>query len=362
MSNGQQFLDRLADEYMPETNTEDSQVFDLARFSLRGESEGMKAKMLEDKFILGRMAILGQSTVFYAKPNAGKTLLTIWLVTRAIQSNEMKGDDVFYVNADDNHKGLTYKNELAEKTGFHMLAPGYKEFKPEYLCGMLKKLVKQDTASGKVLILDTVKKFTDLMDKKRSSEFGQYVRQFVLHGGSVVMLAHVNKHRDTDGKVVFTGTSDLVDDADCAYTLDIVTENASGSRTVKFENFKSRGDVASEEVYRYDASDSRSYSDRLNSIQLVPPEEFAQVESQQRITAMLERNQTAIDAIKTCIREGITKKTELVDAAVTRSGLRKKKVQIALEQHAGSAVDQGQLWHVVVGNKNAHVYQLNYGV
>ena len=33
------------------------------------------------------------------------------------------------------------------------------------------------------------------------------------------MLAHTNKNRDSAGKVVFGGTSDIVDDVDCAFTL-----------------------------------------------------------------------------------------------------------------------------------------------
>ena len=83
--------------------------FSLAQFSLKGRSSEMEKKMLADKFVLGRIAIFGQATVIYAKPNTGKTLLVLWLLIQAIRNNSIEGADVFYINADDNYKGLVEK-------------------------------------------------------------------------------------------------------------------------------------------------------------------------------------------------------------------------------------------------------------
>jgi hypothetical protein len=337
------------------------EVFDLGAFALNGSAAEMKTKMLDDKYILGRMAILGQSTAMYAKPNAGKTLLSIWLLIQAIESGEIRGEDIFYINADDNHKGLTYKLELAEKHGFLMLAPGYNNFQADMLTEYLATLVKQDTASGKILILDTVKKFTDLMRKDKSSAFGEAVRQFVSHGGSMVMLAHVNKHRGDDGKVVPGGTSDLVDDADCAYTLDVVTDDKqSGIRTVTFENFKSRGDVAQEEVYQYDYSEGSNYGQRLDSVRALTDQERAKAEKKRTEDTRLEINREAIDAIRECLLDGVARKTELIKEAAIRTGIARKKIILALEEHTGSKPSESQFWHLIVEDKNAHVYRLNY--
>jgi hypothetical protein len=142
----------------------------------------MELQMLDDKFVLGQMAILGQSTVFYAKPNAGKTLLVLWLICDAIQRGELDGSQVFYINADDTHKGLVYKLKLAEARGFHMLAPGYNDFKAADLSVYLGKMISSQTAKGSVLVLDTTKKFTDPMSKEKGSKFGETVRQFVSQG------------------------------------------------------------------------------------------------------------------------------------------------------------------------------------
>jgi len=342
---------------------ENDPIFDLKKFSLTGQAENMRKQMLDEKYVLGKMAILGQSTVFYAPPNAGKTLLTLWMIIEGINSGEINGEDVFYINADDNFKGVVHKLELAERHGFEMLVPGHKGFQSDALHTYLAELVRQNNARGKILILDTVKKFTDLMHKEKSSKFGECVRQFVSHGGTVIMLAHTNKHRDDENKVVYSGTTDLVDDADCAYTLDVVTEEkANGLRTVQFTNFKSRGDVANEAVYRYDFADGTTYRERLNSVEAVGQAERQEAEKRKRLDMVLNKNRNAVEVLKECISEGIVNKTELIAQAHERSGITKAKIRAALIDHTGSKISEHQFWHVNVKDKNAHVYQLNYGI
>jgi len=337
------------------------EIFDLSRFSLNGSAAEMESKMLDDTFVLGRMAILGQSTVLYAPPNAGKTLISLWLLIHAIQQGDINGADVFFVNADDNHRGLTHKLKLAEEHGFHMLAPGYNDFKAPHLVRYLSTLVKDDTAHGKVLVLDTVKKFVNLMRKDHASMFGESVRQFVSHGGTVIMLAHVNKKRDEDNQLVYSGTSDLVDDCDCAYMLDILAEDGD-TRTVKFKNFKSRGDVTLEAVYEYSIAEGMDYFTRLFSVRPVTDEERREAERRQKLEAKLERNREAIAVIKECLRESIHKKTDLVKAVQDRSLLSRNKILHALHDHTGTDTQDYQYWHLLRAEKNTHEYHLNYGV
>lgn len=343
----------------PSDNKEE--LFSLDQFVLNGDAEKMEAAMLDDVFVLGKMAILGQSTVFYAQPNAGKTLLTIWLLIEATKKGDIAGEDIFYINADDNHKGLTQKLKLAERHGFKTLATGYKGFEAKKLPAILSKLIVAGNARGKVLILDTVKKFTDIMRKDKTTDFGEAIRQFVSHGGTVIMLAHVNKHRGEDGKLIYSGTSDLVDDCDCAYTLDVITTDTLGcKRSVKFENFKSRGDVQLEIVYEYDPSPGLTYQQRVDSVRLATDQERHDMEKKKRLTEQHDRNSEAIDAIRDAIRSGVNKKTELIKAAMEASGLSKRKITKALQDHEGTNLIDYQYWTVNREDKNAHVYQLNW--
>lgn len=340
----------------PEMGTS-PQLFDLNVFALNGTSQEMKSQMLEDKFILGSLALLGQATAIYAQPNAGKTLLTIWLLIEAIKSGTLDPENVFYLNCDDNHKGLAYKLELAEKWGFRMLAPGYpisQPFKAEMLDAILKKLVSQQTAKGKVLILDTLKKFVDLMNKKSGADFGQTVREFVTHGGSVILLAHVNKHKSEEGKVIYSGTSDIVDDIDCAYTLDVIQQDEL-SKTARFENFKNRGDVAQTATYQYPTRGD--YSSLLQFTKHIDPDQEKRLINRKRINDQLRDNEEVIDSATGCLSEGIIRKTELIKEIQNRTDLSRRTISKALKDHTGTDYEQGHRWRVRIMEKNSHVYE-----
>lgn len=336
--------------------------FDLNRFALNGQSKKMEEKMLKDRFIIGRIAILGQSTAIYAPPNAGKTLLMLWLLIDAIKAREINGSDVYFINADDNYKGAVNKLKLAEQHGFKMLVPSFNDFKADMLLSIFKDLCDQDEARGKVFILDTVKKFTDIMSKKNGTEFGKAAREFVSHGGSIIMLGHTNKHANEEGQKVHAGTTDLVDDADCAYMLEKVADDAStGKRSVRFSNFKCRGDNALEALYEYDYGEGRSYVDRLNSVRPISDFEKRQLEVRQELEQKLANNREAIDAIRTAIQDGKTNKTTLVTEAMKSSGISKKKILKALGDHEGKFQKDGKFWTCTRGADNANIYTLNTG-
>jgi hypothetical protein len=193
-------------------------ILDQVRgFSVTGQSTELKRKMLSDVFIMDRIAILGQWTVIYAAPGTGKTLLTLWMLRDQISKGLIQGNQVFYVNADDNFKGMTEKLEIAEKFGLQVFVPNLKGFAVDQMLPLMKSLAKSGQAHGIIFVLDTLKKFTNLMDKQTSSEFGNTAREFIAAGGSLIVLAHTNKHKDADGKGIYSGTSDIRDDADCVF-------------------------------------------------------------------------------------------------------------------------------------------------
>jgi|GEM_PF-3309558 len=331
--------------------------FDMQQFSLRGRIDEMKTKMLDDKYVLGRIAILGQITAIYAKPNSGKTLLTLWLLIEAIKAGELDADKVFYINADDTYKGLIFKGGLAEKYGFHMIAPGEQGFKSALLLDYLARMTEDGSAHGAVIILDTLKKFTNIMDKKVASDFGKVLREFTMAGGTAVLLAHTNKNRDADGKVVASGTSDIIDDADCAYLLD-VTDTAEGIRSVLFENQKQRGDVLNEAAYCYARRDGIHYEELLASVRPLGQAEKAKHVEKRTADLLLEKNAEGVAAITSAIMLGFATKTELIKHAYENSLVSKGKLTKALQAHTGPNWAKGHRWSVEVGPCNAMRYSL----
>ena len=83
------------------TEPTESRAFPLDGNLINGSLAEMKAQMLRDVFVLDGIALLGQLTTIYAKPNAGKTLTTIFMLTESIKAGRIKGEDVYYINADD---------------------------------------------------------------------------------------------------------------------------------------------------------------------------------------------------------------------------------------------------------------------
>jgi hypothetical protein len=343
------------DVSLPEIN--DIQKFTLKQFSLNGQSEEMKKQMLEDKYILGRIAIYGQYTVFYASPNVGKTLLVLWMLTKAIQSGDINGSDVFYINADDDHKGLTYKVALAERYGFQMLAPSYNGFEPAKFFHYIRSMIDEGSAKGKIVVLDTLKKFTDVMSKDKSSEFGKIMRAFVLRGGSIICLGHTNKHKDLTGKSVYGGTSDIADDTDCYYMLEEIQANEK-VKTVRFENRKSRGDVNKTATFTYTNKKVTNYQELLDSVQTISESEAEAIAQISEMNDRLAANQEFIGSIESAIRHGITLKTNLIKFVATELCVGASKVKRVLDQHTGTKYSKGDRWTFTVGEKNSQIYSL----
>lgn len=323
-----------------------NRAFPLDGNLINGSLAEMKAQMLRDIFVLDGIALLGQLTTIYAKPNAGKTLTTIYMLTESIKAGRIKGEDVYYINADDSGSGLVSKGYIANQYGIGMVAPAYNDFKSDDLVGKLKQAIAEDTARGKIIVLDTLKKFTDLMHKTKGSEFMKVAREFTLKGGTMIMLAHANKNRGMDGKIVAGGTSDITDDCDCVYLLDEVTKTVT-TKTVLFENIKKRGNNAQELSFSYWLS-SENYEELLKSVQRLDFETIEKTKRESQINAMLEKDKHAIEAITEAIKQGNHKRTDLVKFAMDKNnyGVPRQKVWDVLDRYTGEKLSNSSLWRV----------------
>jgi archaellum biogenesis ATPase FlaH len=281
------------------------------QFSLIGTADELAKQMQEQTPLLGSICLKGQATVIYAKPNTGKTLLVLKLLMEAVEAGRVKGDNVIYFGADDTTGGIVDKVRLLEPHGVHVVVPGHKQFATSNLPAAVKEMIVNDTAKGQVLILDTLKKFVSLMDKRDSTTFTELARQFVMRGGTVIALAHTNKRTGSDGKPIFAGTSDIVDDFDCAHTIiEIGNAATAGERVVQFDCIKRRGDVAQQVAYAYSVQDGQTYSDMLRSVRIVPLADAAEVRRETEVQSDAE----FIDTVEGSILAGFNTKTELVKA------------------------------------------------
>lgn len=101
--------------------------------------------------------------------------------------------------------------------------------KANQVLDMMVQAANEDTARGTLIVIDTLKKFTDPMDKKRSSDFGQICRQYVMAGGTIVALGHTRKNPKADGTPQYQGTTDVLEDFDAVYIAQVM-KRKSGTK------------------------------------------------------------------------------------------------------------------------------------
>ncbi|MGO2510052.1 MAG: toprim domain-containing protein [Vibrio hibernica] len=345
-----------------EKMTTDTAQISLEQFVL-SDFGGMKAMLENDNWVMDRIALEGQITHLFAQPNSGKTLLTLKMIFNSVQQGRIIGESVFYVNSDDTLRGLTTKAELSAQYGIRMLASGFNNFKNEHLAVLLEQMAERGEAKGKIIILDTLKKFTDLMNKGDSSKFNEIMRTFVAKGGTVIALAHVNKSRDAEGKLIYQGTSDSVDDADCCYTIDVVNVSEDSfqgrkiiNKTVLFENFKARGDNVDKLAFTYQKVDGEPYESLLNSVKTVDEAEAAKAEKQARINDLLDKHEDEIQLVFDAIDSGINTTQKIIEFLMD-DGVSRALAQKVLKDHTGNNVTEGHRWFKEKGEKNQRIFK-----
>ncbi len=327
-------------------------VSSLKQYSLLGKLDEIRKFAVDPKPLLGSVSLKGQFTVFYANSNAGKTLLTLHMLREAIIGGRIEAENVIYANVDDSASGLLVKGEIAEEFGFHQLAIGYQGLTAEKFKQAIEDMTTSGEAKGTLIILDTLKKFTDVMSKSESSAFGQLIREFTTKGGSVVALAHTNKNRNSNGQLVQTGTADIPQDADCTYTLD--TEIKGSEVVVTFKNTKARGPVQSVCQYAYSRLESE-YTKLLDSVRELSVDEAS---FDFEVLASENPDDRMILAFQEVIGNGFVGKTELISAARSLTKFSKIKLEKIFTRYSGSDPAK-HIWDFTVGEKGLHKYFLH---
>jgi hypothetical protein len=333
----------------------------LNRYSLTGKSEVLKKQMLDDVFVMEKIAILGQWTVLYAAPGTGKTLLTLWMLIEQINNGIIDGRKIYYVNADDNFRGMIEKLQISEKHAMQMLSPDINNLSIEEVINLMSELVSSREASGVILVLDTLKKFTNLMDKTLSSAFGRTARKFTMGGGSLIVLAHTNKHKGEDGKSIHSGTSDIVDDADCVFIIDKIGEHDElvGKKiTVEFTKHKARGDVLDVVGFSYKKEPGQPYTGLLDSIERIDEPSLELSKQQIRFNADLKKDEAIISAALIAIKVGINTKDKLIKEVRENTLESSKRVTDVIEKRAGNDYAEGDRWLVKRGDNNSHIFSI----
>lgn len=301
----------------------------------------------------------GEFTVIYAAPNAGKTLLTLFLVRQGIIEKRFSARQIFHLNFDDSSEGARLKTELAQSYGFNAIVPGYAGASVQSVKEWMEQMIEDGSAKGVVLIFDTMKKFADPMQKSEISEFTSLCRRFTMKGGTVVALAHTNKKRDESGKPIPGGTSDVIDDCDCAWIL-VSSDDGNSFRKAIFNRQKQRSNVPATAAFRYDGGSNLDYLQRLDTVEYVgdhteTDEDFVKTSFTHKRSSS--GGQTQIDVVKDIIKATDGTKGAVLAEMHKRLELSRGKAETLLNQHTGDDPTKAH-WNFRKGKNNASMYYL----
>lgn len=325
----------------------------LKKFSLAGDLAEMEKNTVASVPLLGNIALQGQWTAIFAAPNTGKTLIVLSMIMNGIESGKINPDQLYYLNMDDSGEGLVTKLGFAEEFGFHMLAEGHHGFKARDFLEILKQLIQKNQCSGVIVVLDTLKKFVDVIDKKKVSEFTAAIRGFVMHGGTLISLGHVNKNLNAAGKPVFGGVSDFRDDADCVYMLYTLDESVPDHKVVMFENDKLRGNVDLKVAYRYARVNGLPYSELVASVEKVNESEVGKM-----LTEIEQKSDAdVIRVILECIASGTDTKMKLGKMVARLADVSERAALRTIDKYTGidTAIHQ---WKFEREGHGAHKYSI----
>ena len=326
----------------------------LTKHSLLGSEDDVAKFAVTAVALIGMVLLMSQFGMIYAEPNTGKTLLVIALLLNAIEEGRLDARLLYYVNADDNAGGLLEKLQLFREVGAHTLVPGYKGFEPENLIDLMLTMIKNRQCVGVVLVIDTLKNFTDLMDKKKSAQLGRVARRFQNAGGTFIGLAHTNKKPGPNGKPIYAGTTDFLEACDVACYILPVGTAPNGDKVVKFELFKRRGGGNQNEAYSFSGASDISYHQLVASVQKIDPDQMQKYEHAGQIIA----DKLVIDGICNVLSDGPQQKMALARTVAGLTKASRRQVVEILERYTGSDPAK-QKWDFVVAERGAKVFTLH---
>ena len=343
-----------------ENNTPKKNVLEtLASHSVNRNITKLRKQAKNATFIAGRMALAGQITVFYASPNTGKTLLTLKLISEAKAASNIK-KYIFHINLDDTFDGMLDKAEIGERHGFFVLGPDKITRPNEQFEEIVDKLIEDGLAKDAVFILDTLKKFVDIMHKNQSSKFMTICRKLTAEGGTIIALAHTNKKNNNDSPSIPAGTTDVLEDCDCSYVLDVVNEEETKNglvRTIEFTNKKIRGNNVRKSVYSYTQNPDGDYKKVFDSVNQLDPDQADEIRMKKSLQAELALDNALIEDIKDLLVNHNTLNHGEITEHLKSSSHSRRAINDCLKRWCCNA-DQGGQWKITKGPNNSSNYEL----
>jgi len=224
----------------------------------------------------------GEWSVVFAKPNDGKTLITLTTVAQQISNGIIKGDDVFYFNLDDSRTGYLEKLKILKPLNVIVL--------DKDPIRIMVDLINNNQAKDKIIIIDTLISICDTNNRREIMSYSEFFERFTKLGGTVLTLAHANKYPDKNGVPILEGVGLIRNKAHCVFYLQKFDD------IIKMVNIKKRTHVEVEVTFQI-GKDPKNYTDLFNSVRTLTDEEAIKLfkDRKQDQLAMWYREQQGFD-------------------------------------------------------------------
>jgi hypothetical protein len=290
--------------------------------------------MTKAEFLIDKMIVKAHLTVFIALPNGGKTTLAKYFC----EEMTLKGQKIFYINVDGNNDDYIFHKEHANKHNYSIIAPGIMGFTIEDTIKKLKELAGSSRRlDDQVYIIDTLKKFVDMMGKLQLKNILAIFRSLTDKGATVLLLGHANKARDKKtGKLVYEGTGDLHADIDEMILMEYIKDVDGHTQTITTDAFKTRSSGFTPVSYKIDFRSNRKVT-LLDDV-IIPV------------------NQTEVSLIKyiTMAIESLNdSQTEIVKFVMEHTEYSQRAIKSILIKKTD---DENPLWKIIKGNHNKSRY------
>ena len=296
-------------------------------------------KDIEEAHFLWRHIIAAAHLCGWAAPGgSGKSMIA----RRAAQDMARDGLKVLYFMEDAGATDFKYLHRHATEHGYTLINSTAGHKSPADIFKTIRRLAMSSSRlEGYVLILDTLKKFLDVMGKSGARDFFQVLRAITTLGGTVLLLSHTNKHKDSNGKLVFEGVGDLRNDIDELFYIEAVDDPHTGARVATITPDKSR--CAAEACsFRLDPSSLQAYDTALTDVSAIAAAARREKEDGHVIAA--------IEAILKA-RGGESQERLAADVAGL-VGVGIKKVRTVLRDYSDQDGSEGLRWNVTRGGLN----------
>lgn len=299
----------------------------LARFAV---TDAQVKEMKETRLIGSGLAAWQHVGAWCAPANGGKTT-----IARSFAAEVASEFIVLFFQEDASAGDIPALHEHAKRHGYQLLNSTLSGATPEDQIKVLRGFVKEKARLERfVFIIDTLKKYSDLMSKGSAKAFLNLMRQLTQLGATVILLGHTNKHKGADGKLIFEGVGDVRNDVDELIYIEATPKDAVGIVTLTMKPDKVRCAIR-ESTFQLDT----------RTMDLRRLDHVVDVAALNEAARQRQEDDEVIAVVLRILRPGGMPHTALLDRVVKETGKSRTASQRVVDRYlSDDPTDQDALW------------------